>query len=497
MDRIAQEYRRLAGDQVRTSVGFHNIPNVTKYVQIIRNDLPILTEPSITAANLSIVGLAQKGEYFPVLEERETMVTLSGGGETWCKIKTSSDQVGWIVSRPGIGQNPFGQITQQTLPEPNRMVSGQAQLNSNAPSPKKDGWFIDVGTIVIVLLVFILGFAYKIKALNDPATLGELITLRFDGYGLKCERNVLACKAYPTENLFAIAAVMLGAAWLWIVWNVPFLATYASSGWMVDSLVFGGLLIWALVKWYPKLLQSVLSERVNAAERSFTRATKVGSWEREVIATSARMNFVFPVTWSSEFDSYIQKNKATVIANLRQLEQRITDLTSDAQQTLTSLKQAEWDLDQAKDTYGDCLRVVTKSGSIALIQALEKIHAYLNTTALTEFLAARRWQDFKEAVDEAIKEMEHLSEVAKDYQDSGREKNGSTIPETGMLRERALKILGLKDGCRPEDVKRAWREECKKWNIDQRQNYEPHILEKIQEQFKEVNEAKEILLGKT
>jgi DnaJ-domain-containing protein 1 len=209
------------------------------------------------------------------------------------------------------------------------------------------------------------------------------------------------------------------------------------------------------------------------------------------------MNFVFPVTWSSEFDRYIQRNRATVISNLRQLEQRISDLSSDAQQTLTSLRQAEWQLDQAKDAYGDCLLIVTKSGSIALIQALEKIHAYLNTTALTEFLAARRWQDFKEAVAEAIKEMEHLSEVAKDYQDSGTETNGAAISETGMSRERALKILGLKDGCRPAEVKRAWREECKKWNIDQRQNYEPHILEKIQEQFKEVNEAKEVLLGKT
>ena len=161
------------------------------------------------------------------------------------------------------------------------------------------------------------------------------------------------------------------------------------------------------------------------------------------------------------------------------------------------LEQSNEQMELAKSKYNETVRVATRSGSIALVQSVEQIHSYLNTTALTEFLCTKRWSDFKEAINEAIVEMQNLSKVAENYENSEPETNDAPIQENGMSREKALKIFGLEDGCSSSEIKKAYREECKKWNIDQRQHYEQHVRKIMEDRFKDVNEAKDFLLGKT
>jgi hypothetical protein len=107
--------------------------------------------------------------------------------------------------------------------------------------------------------------------------------------------------------------------------------------------------------------------------------------------------------------------------------------------------------------YDDAVRVVAQSRSTTLIHALEQIHKYLNTTALTNFLAARQWQEFKDAIAAAIGEIENLCEVAK-ASDSGPggAKDDSQTSQV-MKPEDALKILGLKEGCNRDAVDKAYK----------------------------------------
>ena len=62
LDRIANEYRRLAGAKVREGIGFRTIPQAENYVRVTRRDLPVFTEPSLARETLTLVGLAQQGE---------------------------------------------------------------------------------------------------------------------------------------------------------------------------------------------------------------------------------------------------------------------------------------------------------------------------------------------------------------------------------------------------------------------------------------------------
>jgi len=62
-----------------------------------------------------------------------------------------------------------------------------------------------------------------------------------------------------------------------------------------------------------------------------------------------------------------------------------------------------------------------------------------------------------------------------------------------MIRKEAYKLLEVDKNATKEEIKKAYRTAVKKWNVDQRQHLEPHIREKIEEQFKKVNLAFEIL----
>jgi hypothetical protein len=83
----------------------------------------------------------------------------------------------------------------------------------------------------------------------------------------------------------------------------------------------------------------------------------------------------------------------------------------------------------------------------------------------------------------------------------GRANGGSgraSSSETGaasnrMTKEQALKILGLPSSATFADVKSARMEAVKKFNVDHRQDLEPHIRDLVEERFKQVNTAFDLL----
>lgn len=120
LDRVANEYRRLAGAKVREGIGFREVPQAENYVRVTRRDLPVLTEPSLARETLTL-GLAQQGEYFPVLEQR-TFATLQNPLSTrpsdngdWVKVQTASGDAGWIFMCPWYSK-PFAELMRRPPP---------------------------------------------------------------------------------------------------------------------------------------------------------------------------------------------------------------------------------------------------------------------------------------------------------------------------------------------------------------------------------------------
>lgn len=177
LDRIAQEYRRVAGDKARLLVGFSNIPNNSDYIRVTRHDLPVLAEPNFGAENLTILGLAQVGEYLPVLQEVESTYTLHNplsntpnNGGKWCQVRVSSGESGWVMVEPyGMGSTSFAQIVRRPQPQP----AG----NGNQDYGAVVGLIIVVGVIVLIVKLM-----RSSGGGGSSSTSGGEVTYSSDGY---------------------------------------------------------------------------------------------------------------------------------------------------------------------------------------------------------------------------------------------------------------------------------------------------------------------------
>lgn len=159
LDAIIREYKRLYGDRAAQSIGYQFAPNAQNYIIVSRMELPVLAEPSITSDKLNIIGLARFGEYFPVLEQSEPVYTLgnplsnrpSNAGK-WCKVQTSSGQVGWLLAQPtGMGSKVFAQIV--NIPPP---------PHYQAPNATSGG-----GSAGVVILILVVGGFLLVKLFSS------------------------------------------------------------------------------------------------------------------------------------------------------------------------------------------------------------------------------------------------------------------------------------------------------------------------------------------
>jgi hypothetical protein len=102
---------------------------------------------------------------------------------------------------------------------------------------------------------------------------------------------------------------------------------------------------------------------------------------------------------------------------------------------------------------------------------------------------------------DAYKELMALTTEVTEKKESKENQNGETKEErpkdpprpSRMTKEEALKILGLSVGATFADVQTARKEAIKKFNVDHRQELEPHIRELVEEKFKQVNMAYDYL----
>ena len=97
-----------------------------------------------------------------------------------------------------------------------------------------------------------------------------------------------------------------------------------------------------------------------------------------------------------------------------------------------------------------------------------------------------------EKVNEATHEMGRLEAHARRLRDGAPSSEAGTASNR-MTKEQALKILGLAASATFADIKSARMEAVKKFNVDHRQGLEPHIRALVEEQFKQVNTAFDLL----
>lgn len=76
-----------------------------------------------------------------------------------------------------------------------------------------------------------------------------------------------------------------------------------------------------------------------------------------------------------------------------------------------------------------------------------------------------------------------------------RYRDGRPRPGAVAARRQALAVLGLYDGAKPEEIKKAYKELAAKYHPDRVAHLGPELVELSSEKFKEISAAYEFLNG--
>ena len=76
-----------------------------------------------------------------------------------------------------------------------------------------------------------------------------------------------------------------------------------------------------------------------------------------------------------------------------------------------------------------------------------------------------------------------------------RYRDNSPRPRAVAARRQALGVLGLYDGAKPEEIKKAYKELATKYHPDRVAHLGPELVELTSEKFKEISAAYELLNG--
>jgi hypothetical protein len=147
------------------------------------------------------------------------------------------------------------------------------------------------------------------------------------------------------------------------------------------------------------------------------------------------------------------------------------------------------------------IKELKKERNIKMTSAthIEQLEIYLRDHAED---MAKDWKTFREVCKTELKQCaEEINILLKPKEEKRKEEKPppkepppkEPPPSNRMTRETALKVLGLSNGATVDQIQAARREAIKKFNVDHRQELEPHIRDLVEEKFKQVNVAYDYL----
>ena len=154
-------------------------------------------------------------------------------------------------------------------------------------------------------------------------------------------------------------------------------------------------------------------------------------------------------------------------------------------------------LDIVNNLYKETEREVNKTLIPTLINELYDIYTGLHSDNIDDLVMNGSLKDFQNILNSIISELNRLKKLALDAQLKGftddKDYTLSNENDGKMTKEKAFEILGIKPSSTKEEIKKAYRDMVKKYNTDQRTQYEDHIKKMLEDKMKELNSAKDYL----
>lgn len=362
------------------------------------------------------------------------------------------------------------------------------------------------GIALCVMLVTLYLFrAEKIRRLNAHGTLARIVVVQFDGQRLHWELEESQIESYATAKLATCLSIILGVASIWAILNM----IYAKGAFRdltrfppqinlaIGYMVSGIVLIITIFRVKPgETLKDAIWDRagylVSQTNSHLERIKELCSLEISIKSIAYQLKIFFPTDFKMEIQEFVNTHKNELLSDTTALNNLIAENIKRAEDDRICLEKANQQYRAAMKLYTVVAIEVNWTGSMPLIKEMEYDYEGLTSENLKSLLSNRKWDDFHDIVNEIMRDLQRLRELAIKYQEEGY-KEGTNGYRKESEEEKAYRIMEISSTASNEEIKQAYRDLALNYHPDNAVQTTLGIKKLAEERFKEINWAYDFL----
>ncbi|MBE7446591.1 MAG: J domain-containing protein [Planctomycetia bacterium] len=361
--------------------------------------------------------------------------------------------------------------------------------------------------VSFMLLALYLFRVHKIHSLNIHGTLVRIITVRFDGQKLYWEPEESQIEVYAKTKLATFASIILGLTATWLTLTIFYkkgafngIAGFSSNfNLAVGYLVSVTVIISTIIKSKPTetLVDSIWEQASYLIRRINTdleRIQELCSLETSIKSIAYQLRVPFPVDFRTEIQEFVSVHKSELLSDTSELNKLI-------ERNIIQAEEDKLHLGKANNLYRAAMKLYTRvaievnwTGSMPLIKEMEYDYEGLVSENLKSLLQERKWDDFHDVVNEIMRDLQRLRDLAIKYQETGY-KEGTNGYKKEAEEEKAYRIMEISPAASDEEIKKAYRVLALNYHPDNAEQTTLGIRKLAEERFKEINWAYDFLKG--
>ncbi|MCF6155794.1 MAG: J domain-containing protein [Candidatus Brocadia sp.] len=361
--------------------------------------------------------------------------------------------------------------------------------------------------ICVMLLTLYLFRAVKIHRLNSHGTLAKVVIVQFDGQKLNWDLEESQIELYAKTKLATFLSIILGITSIWSILSIIYkkgafngLTGFSSDvNLAIGYIISGVVLIVTIFKAKPgETLKDAIWERashlVRQTNTQLERIKELCSLETSIKSIAYQLKVSFPIDFKTEIQEFVNTHKNELLSDTSAVNNLIIENIKRAEEDRIYLEKANNHYRAAMKLYTVVAIEVNWTGSMPLIKEMEYDYEGLTSENLKSLLWNRKWDDFHDIVNEIMRDLQRLRELAIKYQEEGY-KEGANGYKKETDEEKAYRIMEISPAASDEQIKKAYRELVLNYHPDNAEQTTLGIKKLAEERFKEINWAYDFLKG--
>lgn len=353
----------------------------------------------------------------------------------------------------------------------------------------------------VMLLVLYLFRAQRIHYLNSHGALSRILVVQFEGQKLNWELEESQIELYAKAKLAIFFSIILGVTSIWFILNIIFkrgafdnLTRLSSDANMIIGYIISGIVvIITIIKAKPaETLKDAIWDRgsylINRINNQLERIHELCTLETSIQSLAYQLKVSFPVDFKTVIQEFVSTHKNELLSDTTRLNNLIAEQIKQAEEDRVYLEKANNHYRAAMKLYMIVAIEVNWTGSIPLIKEMEYDYEGLTSENLKSLLSERKWDDFHEIVQEIMKDLQQLRELAIKYQEEATPNNKKETDE-----EKAYRLMEISPAASNEDIKKAYRDLALNYHPDNAEQTTRGIKKLAEDRFKEINWAYDFL----